>query len=1200
MFDEYLNPPPCVDPQVPVVIAQEPVVSTGTPSSTTIDQDAPSSSTSQTTQETPPPAIPLSVEEVDHDIEVAHIGNNPNVDFLIPEPSFEESSTQVVIPNNVHSINQPPEYINKWTKDHPTDNVIGNPSRPVSTRHQLQDESLFYYFDAFLSFVEPKSYKEALAKSCWIKAMQEELNEFERLEVWELVPCPDRVMIITLKWIYKVKLDELGGVLKNKARLVARGYRQEEGIDFEEKISPVARLEAIRIFIAFVAYMNMIVYQMDVKTVFLNGILREEVYVSQPNRFVDPKNHNHVYKLKKALYGLKQAPWADEKKRLDYLKQDQEMLVIKIFSERKKVFKEIEKCEKIRAKRTEYQLADIFTKPLARERLDFFINKLGMRRQTKRKSNGGKLFTYPLIMNPQETQVVAGDEKRVPLTERVKISSTNVRLETTVPQKEETFQVFWYTIKKVQGTDSYEFLLANKKCVVNADVFWTILDICLRVEGVDFTYVPDDDATLTFLIELGYKGPIYKHTNMFVDHMHQPWRTLASIINKCLSGKTASNDKLRKSRIDILWGMFYRDSVNYLELIWEDLAFQIDYRKEKRSRHKNMPFPRFTKIIINHFLNQHKYLSNLKYQHYHRIKVDGIVSRLKFVRIYEDYQEYRLPIPETMLKKAIRQSKSYHMFIKYSTGQIPPKKSRGKGSQGKKTTDTHVADVDVPEESDPKPPKRKTASRRVVKKKVIISANDNIIFNDPYVPLELGKSISKTEAEEAEAARQVHATHARIATESFFEPTKRRKSGKVTFDPPKRLKGVPSLTLKEQEVVDTMQALKESRKTSRRQPSTRGSNKGTGTIPGFPMSPQSSLLPQVKELDDKDGDADDEGDDHISDTQDDDDEDVETEFDVDEIYKYKIHVPKDVDAEMAKTKTVEHENKEMDVITDAAKPDVKRVLSVSFGFGTHFFDGYSHPTRNSSFDIYLTGVLKDTAEADVSSLMDIHIQQETPQIQSLSVQKFPLLSPHVTPTISTVQQTSTPVPTPPITTDAPIITTDVLESDVIFDVQLKVTKLEKDVSKLKKIDLTAKALAALKTQVPSVVDNYLRSKVRDVFQKELKKHMADLIQKYSLKHDDDEDDDDEHPLARPNQGKKTKKRRTKELESSKKQSTTKETPKGKAPSKGSKTGKSASTKEPGKKPTDEVVMDDVNKDVVRDDDQPQDTFEPKTTKNPNP
>ncbi|GKC02105.1 hypothetical protein Tco_0993715 [Tanacetum coccineum] len=133
MFDEYLNPPPCVDLQVPIVNTSKLVVLTGTPSSTTIDEDAQSISTSQTTPETPSPVIPLGVEEVDHDIEVAHMDNNPFVEFLIPEPSFEESSTQVVIPIYVHSINQPPEHINKWTKDIPIDNVIGDPSRPVST-----------------------------------------------------------------------------------------------------------------------------------------------------------------------------------------------------------------------------------------------------------------------------------------------------------------------------------------------------------------------------------------------------------------------------------------------------------------------------------------------------------------------------------------------------------------------------------------------------------------------------------------------------------------------------------------------------------------------------------------------------------------------------------------------------------------------------------------------------------------------------------------------------------------------------------------------------------------------------------------------------------------------------------------------------------------------------------------------------------
>ncbi|GJT71920.1 retrovirus-related pol polyprotein from transposon TNT 1-94 [Tanacetum coccineum] len=146
-----------------------------------------------------------------------------------------------------------------------------------------------------------------------VQAMQDEIHEFDQLEVWELVPHPIYVMVIALKWIYKVKLDEYGDVLKNKAQLVAKGYRQEEGIDFEESFAPVARIEAIRIFIANAATKNMIIYQMDVKTAFLNGDLQEEVFVSQPEGFEDQDNPTHVYRLKKALYGLKQAPraWYD-------------------------------------------------------------------------------------------------------------------------------------------------------------------------------------------------------------------------------------------------------------------------------------------------------------------------------------------------------------------------------------------------------------------------------------------------------------------------------------------------------------------------------------------------------------------------------------------------------------------------------------------------------------------------------------------------------------------------------------------------------------------------------------------------------------------------------------------------------------------------------------------------------------------------
>nr|GEY85991.1 hypothetical protein [Tanacetum cinerariifolium] len=332
------------------------------------------------------------------------------------------------------------------------------------------------------------------------------------------------------------------------------------------------------------------------------------------------------------------------------------------------------------------------------------------------------------------------------------------------------------------------------------------------------------------------------------------------------------------------------------------------------------------------------------------------------------------------------------------TGQIRPKKSKGKGSQRNKTVDDSWETIDGSEESEPEPEpeslKRKTSSKRRVKKKVTLSADDNIISDDPNTALEIGKSISQTEAEEAEAARQVHATYARIVTESVPEPIRRRKLGKVTFDPPKKLKGVSSITPKEHEAADIMQTLKEIKKTSKRQPITGGSSKGTGTIPRVPnespvvsatSSEGTGTKPRVldeekdvieenvilewgsereseyseedklddEEKDDKDGDADDEDD--------------ETESDKDDMYKYKIHVRKDEDEEMINAQ-VKDSNKRDEEVTDAAKADAKMTL------------------------------------------------------------------------------------------------------------ELRVSKLENNEPNLKKIDLFTEALAALKTQVSSVVDNYLRFK----------------------------------------------------------------------------------------------------------------------------
>nr|GEV34494.1 retrovirus-related Pol polyprotein from transposon TNT 1-94 [Tanacetum cinerariifolium] len=246
MFDEYLEPPHverpiCLAPAIPV-----PVNSASTPSSTSIDQDAPSLSHSPSSLALQSPCSHQGIASESTLMDenpFAPFDNDPFINVFASEPTSEASSFGNASSAESTYVTQTLHHLGKWSKDHPIDNVI--------------------------------------------------------------VPQPDCAIIIALKWIYKVKLDNYDDVLKNKVRLVAKGYRQEEEIDFEESFALVACIKAIRIFIANVASKNMTIYQMDVNTAFLNGELKEEVYVSQPEGFVDPDYLTRVYRLKKALYGLK-------------------------------------------------------------------------------------------------------------------------------------------------------------------------------------------------------------------------------------------------------------------------------------------------------------------------------------------------------------------------------------------------------------------------------------------------------------------------------------------------------------------------------------------------------------------------------------------------------------------------------------------------------------------------------------------------------------------------------------------------------------------------------------------------------------------------------------------------------------------------------------------------------------------------------
>nr|GEW16621.1 retrovirus-related Pol polyprotein from transposon TNT 1-94 [Tanacetum cinerariifolium] len=344
----------------------------------------------------------------------AHTNNNPFVNVFAPEPSFKESS-------------------------------LGD------------------------------NFKTAISEACWFEVMQDEIHKFDRLQVWELVPKPNCVMIISLKWIYKVKLDEHGDVLKNKARLVAKEYRHEEGINFEESFTLVAWIEAIMIFIANAASKNMTIYQMDVKTALLNGELNEEVYVSQPEGFVDSDHPTHIYHLKKALYGLKQAPRA--------------------WYEAKPTKKHLEAI-----KRVFQYLRGTINWGL------WYPKDTAMALTAYADADHADLNRNMTITAAQQISL---DNALVSPKKQVEIRKCNLIIDPKITPKEPTYQA---TINKHEV--SYQFKIEKKRFSIDMEVFREILQICPRLLNQEFDEPPTKEEILSFVKDLGHTGNIKNITNV--------------------------------------------------------------------------------------------------------------------------------------------------------------------------------------------------------------------------------------------------------------------------------------------------------------------------------------------------------------------------------------------------------------------------------------------------------------------------------------------------------------------------------------------------------------------------------------------------------------------------------------------------------------------------------------------------------------
>nr|GEW46778.1 hypothetical protein [Tanacetum cinerariifolium] len=651
--------------------------STGSPSSTIVDQDAPSPSESHTTAETQSSVIPQEVEEDNIDIKVAHIWNDPLFGVPIPEVTSAQSSSTVsphqIVPPN-HLI---PQHTSKWIKDHPLDNIIGQLSRPVFTRLQLHEQALFCYYDSFLTSVERKTYKDALTQSCWIEAMQEELNEFEQLEVWELVPRPDKVMVIILKWIYKVKLDELGWILKNKDRLVVRGYRQEEGIDFEESFAP-----------------------MDVKTAFLNGNLREEVYVSQPDGFVDQDNPNDMYKLKKALYGLKQAPraWYDmlssflisqdfSKGSVDptlfICRNGNDLLLVQIYvddiifaaftPELCDLFSNL-MCSKFKMsmmgkisfflglqisqsprgifiyqskyalellKKYGFESCDPVDTPMVeKSKLDEDKEGKAIDPSHYRGMIGTLLYLTASRPNLQIAicmcawtmdttidQQVAMDEALVPHAQRLRIGSRNFRLLSDIKSKESTLNSGRQPLSIIMPFDS-------RLIIRSISSIWNHSGTC---------YVSVRGSMVNLLLN---------------HHLKR---------NSCLHLFFGNSAAIRT----LTDGLYHKRNVEYAYLMWEDFVYKVEHKNSKKSN--EMYYPRFTKVIIHHFMSKDLSIPRRNQVSWHYLRDDHMLFTIKLVSKHQNTQQFDALLPIELTNEEIENSNAYKEYYAIATGAAPPK-----------------------------------------------------------------------------------------------------------------------------------------------------------------------------------------------------------------------------------------------------------------------------------------------------------------------------------------------------------------------------------------------------------------------------------------------------------------------------------------------------------------------------------------------
>ncbi|GJR72348.1 retrovirus-related pol polyprotein from transposon TNT 1-94 [Tanacetum coccineum] len=619
-------------------------LSTGSPSSTTVDQDAPSPSTSHTTQGTQTPIISHDVEEDNHDIEVAHMGNDPYFGIPIPEVPSDQSSSDV-IHTIVHPDHQVSEHTSKWTKDHPLENIMCSWNRPVPHDSNFMKQAIFCYYDAFLTSVETQELQRRLTSLLWIlpveKSKLEEDKEGTAVDPSHYRAFADADMWVSVTAVVLLQYTILGVDLE-----VVVKRQKSAAISSTERIYCFVRLLCSR------------------------------------SKHIDIRFH--------------------------FIKEHVENGVIGLYFVN-----------------TEYQLADIFTKALGRERIEFLINKLGMRSFTPDTLNNELMkLMNTWLMALSIADQIALDDALVAPADRLKIGKCNLRLSSDVTSKEATLQVVYDVLKLTPFYKAFQvtadapeiymqefwasayvhnrsvrFKMNNKKHIIGLEQFRDILQICPRVGNKKFVDPPLEKEILIFLASLGHSGDIRKLTDVNVNKLHQPWRSFAAVINKCLCG-TPSYDSLRLSQAQILWGMYNKKNVDYAYLLWEDFIFKIENKNTKKG--SAMYYPRFTKLVVNYVMEKDPSIPRRNKVNWHYARDDPMFTTINVISRNEATQLYGAILPVALTNEDIRNSESYKEYYARASGTIPPKT---KGSKKKATTDI------ITQQKPPTAPKEKKSGK---------------------------------------------------------------------------------------------------------------------------------------------------------------------------------------------------------------------------------------------------------------------------------------------------------------------------------------------------------------------------------------------------------------------------------------------------------------------------------------------------------